>query len=116
MITPGDDAPSSIHCWSGPRCCSTSLMYAFAQRSDTEVLDEVSSALHSARGVLGARGMQPAWQESCFPCRCGSCGMHSAPVAVGGYTVADRGPHHRPPCALLTNPLTIMRSRSTPAT
>ena len=31
---------TSIHCWSGPRCVSTSLMYAFAQRSDTRVLDE----------------------------------------------------------------------------
>lgn len=29
-----------INCWSGPRCCSTSLMYSFAQRSDTQVLDE----------------------------------------------------------------------------
>lgn len=26
-----------INCWSGPRCCSTSLMYAFAQRNDTQV-------------------------------------------------------------------------------
>ncbi|KAL4439885.1 hypothetical protein ABPG75_002886 [Micractinium tetrahymenae] len=30
----------SINCWSGPRCVSTSLMYAWAQRSDTQVLDE----------------------------------------------------------------------------
>lgn len=30
----------SIHCWSGPRCCSTSLMYSFAHRSDTMVMDE----------------------------------------------------------------------------
>lgn len=30
----------SINCWSGPRCCSTSLMYSFAQRTDTVVLDE----------------------------------------------------------------------------
>lgn len=30
----------SINCWSGPRCCSTSLMVAFAQRDDTQVLDE----------------------------------------------------------------------------
>jgi hypothetical protein len=34
------DQRFSINCWSGPRCCSTSLMYAFAQRSDTQVLDE----------------------------------------------------------------------------
>lgn len=26
-----------INCWSSPRCCSTSLMYAFAQRNDTQV-------------------------------------------------------------------------------
>ncbi|KAI8474362.1 MAG: hypothetical protein J3K34DRAFT_453502, partial [Monoraphidium minutum] len=30
----------TVCCWSGPRCCSTSLMYSFAQRSDTQVLDE----------------------------------------------------------------------------
>eukprot|EP00249_Psilotum_nudum_P011512 c23217_g1_i1 orf=332-2188(-) len=29
-----------IHVWSGPRSLSTSLMYSFAQRDDTEVLDE----------------------------------------------------------------------------
>ncbi|KDP23546.1 hypothetical protein JCGZ_23379 [Jatropha curcas] len=29
-----------IHSWSGPRSLSTSLMYSFAQREDTEVLDE----------------------------------------------------------------------------
>lgn len=29
-----------IHAWSGPRSLSTSLMYSFAQRDDTEVLDE----------------------------------------------------------------------------
>eukprot|EP00798_Chlamydomonas_sp_ICE-L_P021414 gene21414-28372_t len=34
------DYRPSIHCWSGPRCCSTSLMTSFAQRSDTTVLDE----------------------------------------------------------------------------
>lgn len=27
-----------LHVWSGPRCLSTSLMYSFAQRSDTEVM------------------------------------------------------------------------------
>jgi hypothetical protein len=29
-----------INCWSLPRCCSTSLMYSFAQRSDTQVQDQ----------------------------------------------------------------------------
>eukprot|EP00898_Chlorokybus_atmophyticus_P002908 jgi/Chlat1/3618/Chrsp237S03618 len=32
--------PFCINCWSGPRCLSTSLMYSFAQRTDTAVLDE----------------------------------------------------------------------------
>ncbi len=31
---------SVIHLWSGPRNISTALMYAFAQRNDTQVLDE----------------------------------------------------------------------------
>jgi hypothetical protein len=38
------DAPAAvqrvIHCWSGPRCVSTALMYSFAQRRDVEVVDE----------------------------------------------------------------------------
>ena len=29
-----------ISLWSGPRSMSTALMYSFAQRSDTRVLDE----------------------------------------------------------------------------
>eukprot|EP00960_Hanusia_phi_P077916 768755-Hanusia_phi.AAC.5 len=29
-----------INLWSSPRCASTSLMYSFAQRSDTKVVDE----------------------------------------------------------------------------
>ncbi|KAL8261148.1 hypothetical protein R6Q59_025197 [Mikania micrantha] len=32
--------PEVIHSWSAPRSLSTSLMYSFAQRDDTEVLDE----------------------------------------------------------------------------
>ncbi|KAK9809273.1 hypothetical protein WJX72_012545 [[Myrmecia] bisecta] len=35
-----DSDSNCINCWSGPRCVSTSLMYSFAQRSDTQVLDE----------------------------------------------------------------------------
>jgi protein-lysine N-methyltransferase EEF2KMT len=36
-----EDNANLIHCWSGPRCVSTSLMYSFAQRKDTHsVLDE----------------------------------------------------------------------------
>ena len=53
-----------IHLWSGPRNVSTALMYSFAQRSDTRVVDEplyahylrVSGALHPGRDeVLAAQ-------------------------------------------------------------
>ena len=40
MAHSDDDLGCIINCWSGPRCVSTSLMYAFAQRTDTDVLDE----------------------------------------------------------------------------
>lgn len=33
-------APLRIHLWSGPRNVSTALMYSFAQRDDTRVVDE----------------------------------------------------------------------------
>ncbi|CAI0391972.1 unnamed protein product [Linum tenue] len=36
----GEEAVEVIHAWSAPRSLSTSLMYSFAQRDDTEVLDE----------------------------------------------------------------------------
>ncbi|CAN1124324.1 Branched-chain-amino-acid aminotransferase-like protein 2 [Linum perenne] len=36
----GGSAMEVIHSWSAPRSLSTSLMYSFAQRDDTEVLDE----------------------------------------------------------------------------
>lgn len=39
-----------IAVWSGPRNVSTALMYAFAQRSDTEVLDEPLYAAYLAHG------------------------------------------------------------------
>ena len=47
-------ATQRIHLWSGPRNVSTALMYSFAQRPDTRVVDEplyaqylrVSGALH----------------------------------------------------------------------
>ncbi len=53
-----------LHLWSGPRNVSTALMYSFAQRSDTRVVDEplyahylrVSGALHPGRDeVLAAQ-------------------------------------------------------------
>ncbi|CAI7750295.1 unnamed protein product [Closterium sp. NIES-54] len=42
MVSPSDasDADWVINLWSGPRSLSTSLMYSFAQRPDTEVVDE----------------------------------------------------------------------------
>ena len=43
MPTPNESAvnePLRLCVWSGPRNVSTALMYAFAQRSDTKVLDE----------------------------------------------------------------------------
>ena len=33
-------APLRLNIWSGPRNISTALMYSFAQRSDTQVIDE----------------------------------------------------------------------------
>lgn len=53
--------------WSGPRNVSTALMYSFAQRSDTTVVDEplyahylrVSGAVHPGRGeVLASQSQQ----------------------------------------------------------
>jgi hypothetical protein len=35
-----------INCWSSPRCCSTSLMYAFAQRNDTQVCIKLRLQVH----------------------------------------------------------------------
>jgi hypothetical protein len=50
-----------INCWSGPRCCSTSLMYAFAQRNDTQASNKLiglgcityvtAARLHICKGV-----------------------------------------------------------------
>ncbi|KAL6781867.1 hypothetical protein ACKKBF_B09750 [Auxenochlorella protothecoides x Auxenochlorella symbiontica] len=41
--------PITVHCWSGPRCVSTALMYSFRQRSDTKVVDEPLYASYLAR-------------------------------------------------------------------
>ncbi|KAG4111540.1 hypothetical protein ERO13_D13G110400v2 [Gossypium hirsutum] len=40
MADPKQEAIEVIHSWSAPRSLSTSLMYSFSQRDDTEVLDE----------------------------------------------------------------------------
>jgi hypothetical protein len=62
-MTPSFD-PLRIHLWSGPRNVSTALMYSFAERSDTRVVDEplyahylaVSGAEHPGReAVLAAQ-------------------------------------------------------------
>ncbi len=45
---PGSYEKYCINCWSTPRCCSTSLMYSFAQRSDTQA---GHTGRHSASAV-----------------------------------------------------------------
>ncbi len=55
--SPTTAAPLRLNIWSGPRNISTALMYSFAQRSDTRVVDEplyghylrVSGARHPGR-------------------------------------------------------------------
>src|SRR5258705_23656 len=57
-----------INLWSGPRNVSTALMYSFAQRSDTRVVDEplyahylaVSGGLHPGREEVLAAQEQDA--------------------------------------------------------
>ncbi len=53
------DAVKRINLWSGPRNVSTALLYSFAQRSDTRVVDEPLYA-HYLR-VSGAR--HPGWTD-----------------------------------------------------
>ena len=56
------DGPRRINLWSGPRNVSTALMYSFAQRADTRVVDEplyghylrVSGAAHPAAAEVMA--------------------------------------------------------------
>ncbi len=51
--------------WSGPRNVSTALMYAFAQRSDTRVIDEPLYAhyLHTKYKAAAAKSTHPATAE-----------------------------------------------------
>ena len=51
--------------WSGPRNVSTALMYAFAQRSDTQVIDEPLYAhyLYTKYGADAAESTHPATAE-----------------------------------------------------
>lgn len=37
---PERDSMVNLNVWSGPRCCSTALLYSFASREDTTVYDE----------------------------------------------------------------------------
>jgi hypothetical protein len=70
MASRAQRAPTTrINLWSGPRNVSTALMYSFAQRSDTRVVDEplyahylrVSGAMHPSRDeVLAAMDVQGA--------------------------------------------------------
>ncbi|KAF6259665.1 branched chain amino acid aminotransferase [Scenedesmus sp. NREL 46B-D3] len=41
-----------INCWSGPRCCSTSLMYAFAQRNDTQASSNVLNRIKALFSIV----------------------------------------------------------------
>jgi hypothetical protein len=70
-----------INCWSGPRCCSTSLMYAFAQRNDTQA------------------------SYVCVTCSlldtCSSCGWH---------VLWQLQAQHVPQLAATNNPSSTMRS------
>jgi hypothetical protein len=58
--SPTVEQPLRINLWSGPRNLSTALMYSFAQRSDTRVVDEplyghylrVSGAEHPGRELV----------------------------------------------------------------
>ncbi len=58
----GSAAPLRVNLWSGPRNVSTALMYSFAQRADTRVVDEplyghylrVSGADHPAAAAVMA--------------------------------------------------------------
>ena len=44
----GGDGVTRISMWSGPRNISTTMMYSFAQRADTVVVDELLAALDEA--------------------------------------------------------------------
>ena len=47
--------------WSGPRNISTALMYAFGQRSDTEIIDEPLYAHY-----LHVTGAAHPWTRRCY--------------------------------------------------
>eukprot|EP00983_Pelagomonas_calceolata_P116897 1160363-Pelagomonas_calceolata.AAC.1 len=57
-----DDAFNHDLTLTGPRCCSTSLMYAFAQREDTVAYDEPLYARYDGDAVVQhlVEGQHPA--------------------------------------------------------
>ena len=72
---PGGMAGEVVHLWSAPRCCSTSLMYSFAQRADVAaVLDEP---------------LYPAWLRA-HPEAERPVSAETLPASVGSSRVADR--------------------------
>jgi hypothetical protein len=78
--------PFSINCWSGPRCCSTSLMYSFAQRDDTSVLDEPLYASY-----LKLTGVERPYLEQARLRRlAGLAGCSSRPAAAAAPRRAAR--------------------------
>lgn len=55
--------PLRIAMWSGPRNLSTAMMYSFAQRSDTEVIDEPLYAAY-----LNDTGIEHPYREDIIKC------------------------------------------------
>ncbi|KAL1536236.1 branched-chain-amino-acid aminotransferase-like protein 1 [Salvia divinorum] len=112
-----------IHLWSSPRSVSTSLMYSFAQRDDTEVLDEPLYA-----NYLQVTGVERPYREE-FLSKSESDGnkviqeiifapgektyrfcKHIASQRLPGLTsdLMKRGKH----CILIRNPLDVLTSYS----
>ncbi|MEP7168487.1 MAG: hypothetical protein ABI855_03895, partial [Bacteroidota bacterium] len=52
-----------IHLWSGPRNISTAFMYSFAQRNDTQVLDEPLYAHYLAKTGIPHPGREEVLQS-----------------------------------------------------
>ncbi len=79
------DKPLKIAMWSGPRNLSTAMMYAFAQRPDTEVWDEPFYAAYlKATGLdhpMGAEIRAAGEQDASAVIKaCASAGPASKPV------------------------------------
>lgn len=81
-----------INMWSGPRCCSTALMYSFGQRRDTVVHDE---PLYAA--WLTLTGAARPYRDQVAAARRGASLARS---------LASLPPHWPPFSPLLLRPLT----------